>query len=118
MSRWDPKLPLDASEWSLLPNIGLTNKSAMLAQCGWLAVSVGLYLLNDGLPIWVVVLSWLMGAAALKYITNRLSGRGAIATAGGDVVDSESPFQMRLLGDLTYVGLFGAMVVMKIIGRV
>ena len=96
-SPWESRSLLDLHPWSLLPVVGLSKAGAIAAQVTW-AGFVILFLVQRPLDWLSLVVSWLVGAWAVFYITQRLGGREAIF-AGVSTVRFDSPFQVRLIGD-------------------
>jgi len=95
-SPWRPQRLLDESDWSLIPDIGLTTRVGWSIRALWLVVAALAAALRTEHLI-EVGLMWLLGAHSLFYVTQRLGGReGKFGTTR---VGSESTFYERLIGD-------------------
>ena len=95
---WAPRPSLEPNPWSLFPVIGLTKSRAWIAQVLW-ATFACIFLWRRTAESVSIAIAWLVGVWAILYITQRLGGREATLSAGVHVTP-ESPFLMRLFGDL------------------
>jgi hypothetical protein len=101
-SPWAPRELLDLNPWSLLPAIGLSKSMAWLAQVLWLAFAAVFAILRP--DEWQSIgVTWLFGAWALFYITQRLGDREAIVGGAAPHVTRDTQFQLRLATDALFV---------------
>jgi hypothetical protein len=100
MTRWEPKLPIDVHPWSLLPSIGLSRRATVIAEVLWLAYAIAFYVnhASQHYVFWVLVL---LGGWSLRYIADRLGGRAAKPLGAAPQITPDSPFQFRLIADIS-----------------
>ena len=104
MSQWEPKPALDVNPWSLLPSIGFSKRATLVAESAWtLYVIVFLVYRSD---VVACLLLGFIGGWALYYIARRLGGRVAFELGAAPEISSDSPFQLRLIADITHIGFF------------
>jgi hypothetical protein len=107
-ARWGPQPLLEERQWSLLPVVHLSVRSAAAMQAAWAAFAITFIVIRT-LNLFSPFGFWLLGAWALFYITQRLGGRQAMIGGAAPKIRPDSPFQLRLLLDLFHLGVLGAM---------
>ena len=110
-SAWEPKDPAKTMDrWArfALPNVGLTQRTAMRCQVirGFLCLALLSVALPRGDTTWLgVLVIWVAGASIVSFLAKRLGGRPAYLFKLGWVSD-DTEYPIKILADAT-VSIFG-----------
>ncbi len=99
---WMPKAPLELRSWSLLPNVGMSERAGWVAVVAWAVYGLAFAVIHFERWTWIALCA-IVGAFCVRYVTQRLGGRATRLRTGPEV-SAEAPLYVRLISDVCGIG--------------